>query len=334
MALSKNPSLFSDFLAQLGVPHTVDYSDGRFAGMPFKSLFGLSKLLEEYGVPNEGVRISDKSEIRKLGVPFLAQTPEGFMIVTAVGDDRVSYVTQGVAETVPYNSFVDAWTGVALLAYPDADAGEPDYRAHADIEMVKRSKVWVLWGCVAALFLYLFISNGIYRHVSTVILTLLNIAGLGATYLLLLKSRKVHSRFADRVCGVVEEGGCDDVLETKASSFFDIFSWSEVGFAYFSVSLLALLVFPDDIGYLGAINICCLPFSFWSVWYQKTRAKAWCTLCLSVQAILWLSFACYLAGDWLHGIFPLRMPFFVTGVCYVTMLLALNRLMPKVEGNE
>lgn len=334
MALSKNPSLFSDFLAQLGVPHTVDYSDGRFAGMSFKSLFGLSKLLEEYGVPNEGVRISDKSEIRKLGVPFLAQTPEGFVIVTAVGDDRVSYVTQGVAETVPYNAFVDAWTGVALLAYPDADAGEPDYRAHADIEMVKRSKVWVLWGCVAALFLYLFISNGIYRHVSTVILTLLNIAGVGATYLLLLKSQKVHSRFADRVCGVVEEGGCDDVLETKASSFFGIFSWSEVGFAYFSVSLLALLVFPGDIGYLGAINICCLPFSFWSVWYQKTRAKAWCTLCLSVQAILWLSFACYLAGDWLHGIFPLRMPFFVTGVCYVTVLLALNRVLPKVEGNE
>lgn len=334
MALSKDPSLFSDFLAQLGVPHTVDYSDGRFAGMSFKSLFGLSKLLEEYGVPNEGVRISDKSEIRKLGVPFLAQTPEGFVIVTAVGDDRVSYITQGVAETVPYNSFVDAWTGVALLAYPDADAGEPDYRAHADIDMVKRSKVWVLWGCVAALFLYLFISNGIYRHVSTVILTLLNIAGLGATYLLLLKSQKVHSRFADRVCGVVEEGGCDDVLETKASSFFGIFSWSEVGFAYFSVSLLALLVFPDDMGYLGAINICCLPFSFWSVWYQKTRAKAWCTLCLSVQAILWLSFACYLAGDWLHGIFPLRMPFFVTGVCYVTVLLALNRVLPKIEGNE
>lgn len=334
MALSKNPSLFSDFLAQLGVPHTVDYSDGRFAGMSFKSLFGLSKLLEEYGVPNEGVRISDKSEIRKLGVPFLAQTPEGFVIVTAVGDDSVSYVTQGVAETVPYNAFVDAWTGVALLAYPDADAGEPDYRAHADIEMVKRLKVWVLWVCVAALFLYLFISNGIYRHVSTVILTLLNIAGLGATYLLLLKSQKVHSRFADRVCGVVEEGGCDDVLETKASSFFGIFSWSEVGFAYFSVSLLALLVFPGDIGYLGAINICCLPFSFWSVWYQKTRAKAWCTLCLSVQAILWLSFACYLAGDWLHGIFPLRMPFFVTGVCYVTVLLALNRVLPKIEGNE
>ena len=256
------------------------------------------------------------------------------MIVTAVGDDRVSYVTQGVAETVPYNAFVDAWTGVALLAYPDADAGEPDYRAHADIEMVKRSKVWVQWGCVAALFLYLFISNGIYRHVSTVILTLLNIAGLGATYLLLLKSQKVHSRFADRVCGVVEEGGCDDVLETKASSFFGIFSWSEVGFAYFSVSLLALLVFPDDINYLGAINICCLPFSFWSVWYQKTRAKAWCTLCLSVQAILWLSFACYLAGDWLHGIFPLRMPFFVTGVCYVTVLLALNRVLPKIGGDK
>lgn len=334
MGLSKSPSLFSNFLEQLGVPHTVDYSDGRFAGMPFKSLFGMSKLLEEYGVPNEGVMISDKSEIKKLGVPFLAQTPEAFVIVTDVGDDAVGYISQGEAETAPYDTFVDAWTGVALLAYPGADAGEPDYRAHADIEMVKRSKVWVLCGCVAALFVYLFVSNGIYRSVSTVMLTVLNLAGLGATYLLLLKSQKVHSRFADRVCGVVEEGGCDDVLETKASSFFGIFSWSEVGFAYFSVSLLALLVFPGNIGCLAAINVCCLPFSFWSVWYQKYRAKAWCTLCLSVQAILWLSFVCYLAGDWLHGIFPLRLPFFVTGVCYVTVLLALNRVLPRIgSGN-
>ena len=327
--MSTNPTLFSDFLEQLGVPHTVGYSDSRFASMPFKSVFGLSKLLEEYGVPNEGVKISDKEEIKKLSVPFLAQTPEGFVIVTKVDKCQVEYISQGVDEEVAYNTFVEAWTGMALLAYPKPEAMEPGYMAHAGKVFVSDVKKWVLWCCVAALFLYLFITNGIYADVSTFVLTLLNIAGLGFTYLLLQKSRNIHSPVADRVCGIVQEGGCDHVLETKASSFFGIFSWSEVGFAYFTVSLVALLVFPDDICYLGAINVCCLPFSFWSVWYQKFKVKAWCTLCLSVQAILWLSFFCYLLGEHLHDVFPLRMPFFVTGVCYLTVLLALNKLLPR-----
>lgn len=43
-------SLINDYLDALGVPHTSGYSEKRVKGMPFKTLFGLSKLLEEYGV--------------------------------------------------------------------------------------------------------------------------------------------------------------------------------------------------------------------------------------------------------------------------------------------
>ena len=52
--------------------------------------------------------------------------------------------------------------------------------------------------------------------------------------------------------------GCDSVLETKASKFFGIFGWSEVGFSYFSVSLLTLLIFPQWICYLALLQ-CLLP---------------------------------------------------------------------------
>lgn len=33
-------NLLGDFLEQLGVKHTADYSARQFAAMPFKSLFG------------------------------------------------------------------------------------------------------------------------------------------------------------------------------------------------------------------------------------------------------------------------------------------------------
>ena len=85
---------------------------------------------------------------------------------------------------------------------------------------------------------------------------------------------------ADKICGLIDRTGCGTVLSTKASKFFGLFGWSEVGFSYFGVSLACLLVFPQHIGYLALVNACCCPFSFWSVWYQKYRAKAWCTLCL------------------------------------------------------
>ena len=124
------------------------------------------------------------------------------------------------------------------------------------------------------------------------------------------------------------------MLETKASSFFGIFSWSEVGFTYFSVSLLALLIFPQWICYLAACNILCLPFTFWSIWYQKFRARNWCTLCVSVQATLWLLFFCYLGGGWIAGIFPLRIEFFVLGVTYAVVLMALNRILPRFEPSD
>ncbi|MCM1355899.1 MAG: hypothetical protein NC212_05800 [Staphylococcus sp.] len=329
-----NATLFSDFLTQLGVRHTREYSDRAFLTMPFKSLFGLVKLLGSYGIDSEALRLADKSEITGLEGPFLAHTPGGFVIVTSVGPTEISYITQGVPETMPLDEFLTAWTGEVLLAYPDGQSGEPGYAAHERDNFIREAKKWVLVAGAVALFLYAFVTNGLYRSWSTVGLALIDIFGLWLTYMLVQKSVKISNKAADKVCGVLQAGGCDSVLEMKASKFFGIFGWSEVGFAYFSVSLLTLLLFPQWICYLAACNVCCLPFTFWSIWYQKFRAKVWCTLCVSVQASLWLLFFCYLGGGWLRGVFPLRIEFFVLGLTYLTVLLALNRLLPLIDKSD
>ncbi len=100
------------------------------------------------------------------------------------------------------------------------------------------------------------------------------------------------------------------------------------------MSLSCLLVFPQWIGYLALCNLLCLPFTFWSIWYQKFRARVWCTLCVSVQCSLWLLFFCYLAGGWLKDMFPLKIEFFVLGLSYLAVLLALNRLLPHFKPSE
>ncbi|MBD5356781.1 MAG: vitamin K epoxide reductase family protein [Bacteroides sp.] len=327
-------TLITDYLQVLGVPYTEDYAISRVEAMPFKTLFGFSKLLEEYGVPSEGYFLSDKSEITKLTPPFIANTVAGFTIVTDIASDKVTYLSQGVEETVPLDEYQKVWDGNVLLSFPTQDAHEPDYTKHARIDFFQRAKRWVLLGAVILLLGYLFIVNGVWQHLSTILITAIDLGGIYFTYLLVQKSLNIHNAAADKVCGVLQTGGCDSILETKASKFFGLFGWSEVGFAYFSVSLLTLLLLPSMWPWLALCNLCCLPFTFWSIWYQRFRAHKWCTLCVCVQASLWLLFFCYFFGGWLKEALPLSLNFFALGLAYLSVMLGLNAIMPLIENKD
>lgn len=332
--MKNGDTIFSLFLESLGVPHTPEYSDDRFRNMTFKSLFGFSRLLKEYGIDNEAYQIADKLEIDRLDTPFMAQGNQKFVIVTSVTPDSVTYLTETGPVVSTRDNFFRRWNGVVLMAYPDENSIEPDYAAHRRAMIIDAAKKWILIASAAIIALYLFITSGLYADWSDVALLATNGAGLYVSYLLMLKTLNIKSRSADRACGFIETHGCDHVLSSAMSSFMGIFKWSEVGLAYFSISLMTLLVFPEYTNYLAFLNLFCLPYSFWSVWYQKTRAKAWCTLCLSVQALLWLSFFCYLGGGHIRDIFPLRPEVFILGLSYLTALLAINRLSPYFSKKD
>lgn len=329
-------SIVADWLTALGVPHTEPYTRQRFEAMPFKTLFGVTQLLKEYGVQTQGYSLADKDEasLEAMSPPFIAQTKGGLVIVTGIGSGNVSYLTQGVRETMPEKEFLDVWTGMVLLATVTPGAKEPDYASHRGMEYITYAKkilLWILAGCLTA---YLLVTNGTWRYWSVWALIAVDSFGLWLTYMLVQKSLSIKSAVADKVCGVLQEGGCDSILKTKASSFFGIFSWSEVGFTYFGVSLLAMLISPATIHWLSIINICCLPFTLWSIGYQKFVARHWCTLCVSVQLSLWLQFICYLFGRWQAPVFPLDLGFFTLGATFVFVLLLLNRVLPHFSSSD
>jgi hypothetical protein len=56
-----------------------------------------------------------------------------------------------------------------------------------------------------------------------------------------------------------------------------------------------LLFVNNAVPYLAILNLCCLPYTFWSLWYQY-KAKNWCVLCCTVQALLWLQFIVFATG--------------------------------------
>ena len=330
---SPDKSLLNDWLSLLGVDHTSAYTHKREKEIPFKTWFGLSRVLKDYGVESEAYLLPDKSAVKGLPVPFIAHTvePEGNIIVTAIDGSTVEYLSLGEPHKAPLSSVIDSLDGNVFFSYPGEEAKEPEYGLHRRLEFFDKSKKWVLALCMLALFLFAFISNGLYRYVSAYFIAAIDLGGLYVTYLLVQKSLRIHNPKADRFCGVLQAGGCDDILATSASKFFGLFGWSEVGFAYFSVSLLALLMFPSSLPSLALCNICCLPFTAWSIWYQRFRANRWCTLCVTVQCSLWLLFIAYLSGGWVEKSLPVSIDFFVLGVSYVGVMLLVNAIMPLIE---
>lgn len=327
-------TIFSEFLARLGVRHTKEYSDKKFLTMPFKSLFGFTRILAAYGVPSAAFKIGDKQELLRIPTPYLALRGSSFVIVEDIGagkDPEVTYWLYGKSTTVPASEFLGKCDGTVLQAYPGETSEEPDYKKHHFFEIAECAKKWILIACVLFLLTFGIIRSGIWHDLSTILLLAVDLAGLGVTWLLILKSLKVNSKAADSFCGVLQKHGCDHVLEDKASKFFGLFGWSEVGIAYFSVSTLILLIFPDMIHNLALINGCCLPFTCWSIWYQKFRIKTWCTLCVTTQCLLWCQFFCFLFGGWWHNVFPIGIDIFVMGAAYVAATLAANRVCTFIE---
>lgn len=331
-------TLFSEFLKVLKVPHTQEYADNAFRNMNFQSLFGFSRLLESYGISSQGIKVKDKSQLPQMPLPFLAQEGSAFVVVTSVCNGEVSFIKFDKQMTLPLEKFEEDWTGIALLAVPEKGAKEPDYKQHHFHEIAMKGLNWVM--VLAALFLgvYGFIWSGIGHHLSLIFLLAVNLAGIGVTWLLLLKTLKVKSSSADKICGVLQEHGCDSVLANKAAKFMGLFGWSEVGFTYFTLSTLFLFLFPQQIHWLALINGLCLPFTVWSISYQKFKLHTWCTLCVITQSLLWLQFLCYILGGWWTNIFPLQMPLFLMGAAYVAGMLALNNIInfinKKINGNN
>jgi len=125
------------------------------------------------------------------------------------------------------------------------------------------------------------------------IILLLNLTGSYISYSLILRQMHISSRYTDKICSLFSKGDCNNILESDAAKLWSVFGWSEIGLGFFTANILLLLFVQNTLlilNILALTNILTLPYGFWSIWYQKTKAHQWCPLCLIVQIILWSIF--------------------------------------------
>ena len=322
--------IFLRFLDELEIKYTKQYATSTHDEHPYKhTIYGLSSMLDKYKISNVSYNLNDKEELLKLQAPFIAQATEDIVIVKEISNEKVKYDWRGKDIDVTIEKFKEIWSGVVLLAYPTEESIEPGYHENRRNVILSRCKTAIAISCAILSLIAAIISNGIYKDIYKLLFIITEIAGVFTTTLLLIKQLKVENPFADKICNLLKSGDCNDVLATKAAKFFGIANWSEIGFTFFSVNTLMAVAFPDTIFYMSVITLFALPYTLWSVWYQKFKARRWCVLCLIVQGLLWVTALISLFGDIYstpsHDIMSLAALLSLYGAT----LFSLNLLLPK-----
>lgn len=284
--MNRNTNVFVTLLNILGVKHTHFYSCKYYNEHPFKyNMYGLSKMLSSYGIDSLGI-MTDSTTLLKEKLPYVAYMNKEFLVVYRISNEKVYCWLNGIKRAIPIQDFHAEY---ALTVKANANSIEPSYRNHRIEEFFEITQIFIFLIFILFVIIYFFISNYGVSDIYMYGIYFLNILGIYVSYLLIQKQLNANNYIADKICSLFKQSSCNDVLESGAASIGGYVTWSEIGLAYF-ISNLILLSYLPFLKYFIFINLCALPYSFWSIWYQKYIAKQWCPLCLIVQCLLWVMF--------------------------------------------
>ncbi len=334
---SEKSNILSTTLNLLNVKHTSTYTNKHYNEHPNKyDMFGLSKMLSHFGVQSLGIRIAEKEDsIWQLELPFIAHVGYDFVIVEKVSKENITYHWREERLSVPIKEFINIWSGVTLLFETDDNSIEPNYNKNKNLEsIIDIQKILLFLSCFLLLGITI-IHNQIYLNLGHSIMMILNLIGIYIGYLLVLKQMKIKSNNADKICSLFSKSKCNDILDSPASKLIGVVGWSELGLSYFLSNLFILLIIPHLFLYSIFLNICILPYSFWSIWYQKFKAKTWCPLCLIVQVLFWGLFVTSLLIGFVKIPQFTLLDIISVGLIYIMPILLINLILPKLaEGGN
>ncbi|WP_165045093.1 thioredoxin domain-containing protein [Dysgonomonas sp. ZJ709] len=327
---TKDYNIIAHFLKLLKVKHTTGFTSKLYNEHPHKyNMFGLRKMLSEYNIENVGVRINNKEEdIHSLEPPFIAHTGSDFVVVEKITPTKVHYNWQGKQIINTVKEFIDTWSGVILVAEPTPKSIEPFYKENKKNELfnVLQKKYLLISVCILLILSYF--SNSLYTNIWANLSLIANFAGIYICHLLVQKQLHIQSNYADKICSLFKESDCNNILDSDSAKLWGVIGWSEAGLSYFISNVFVILLLPQLISYMVLINICILPYSFWSVWFQKFKAKQWCPLCLLIQVLLWAIFIINIALVHI-GIPVFSVPDFLLLICVYTIpFILINLSLP------
>ena len=335
------------WLTLLGIKVPTAAIDTTLENHPeWPSLLCVSDALNGWKIPNAAAKDEDRRP-EQIPTPFLAVThhPERpFTIVTQVLEKEVTLYQDNYnkANTKSKESFLQQWTGVYMLAEPDAESGlqpgQDDYKKTQGQKIITGITAFATLCLLGYHFMpHVWYVNSFAKGFGSTMLFILYIAGIGISSLLLWHEIDKGNPILQKVCTGIAKTNCNAILDSKASKLLPWLSWSEVGFLYFAGGTL-LLAMPGyaswALDYLAIISVPSIVYPIFSIYYQWRVVKQWCVLCLVIQVILLLQFASFLLFlfppdfSFIHftGILPLLIAYGLPALLWYNLKPLLQRL--------
>ena len=294
------PAAIESLLHNIGVRITRSGIDEQLLSHPyFPSLAAAADALDEFGVETQGVQCGVEA-LGNLLLPCLAHIKEDggrFIVLTKVTDKTVTYLdTRRGWASEPIPEFERRWTGSLLLAEPLQETGETNYRSKRYREVINSLRKQVaLPGLILLPILAVLLSADLFA-VTFQIAILLMLESIGFVLSAILASHYLAGErsLLKRFCPVGRRLGCGKVLDSPAASLFGRIPVADLGALYFyggviAIVLAALAGSLDSIcNLLAALNVLAIPYTLFSLYYQGSRLRQWCPLCIAVQAVIWI----------------------------------------------
>lgn len=324
--LPTNMNVASILLEKLGIRYSREFLQKTMEELPYDgSLWVLERTMKVFGVPCEGLKV-EKEELLHIPVPFVASTSTGLLVVVSIAENQIGYVGNNIAlKSYDYSSFCELWNGDVLLPKSTLDSGELKAKKHQKEKFNRKFSSCIRYVCtILCLAAFVWSQKDklcILMQWDTCAYLVLCMVGLLLSFLLLREQLFLGGTISQKLCNSLKNGSCRNVLHSAAAKTIGGYSWSEVGFSYFFACMLTLTTTSYGMGFLSFLSLIALPYTLWSIWYQKFKLHQWCILCLMVQAILVLSACATICS----GTFHMHViPFIVWSIAFITALTIVN----------
>ncbi len=221
--------------------------------------------------------------IDDLPYPVIVQFNDGkFGIIKAKENNYFIVESQNKERKYLKEELFSIWNGKSIICELTEESQNKRLEILAANKKIPIEQILIAGGA----FLFFIIKSLSYNlkyeyFASFYLLFSLKIVGIVMSIILALKSTNNNS--SSFLCKIGKIIDCNAVLNSKGANFFG-FSWSEIGFYYFSGSLFLILIHSNPVSfvYLSYFSFLSLFYILYSVFYQAFIVKKWCLFCLVI----------------------------------------------------
>lgn len=240
-------NVFEQVLQQLHVPYTKKYARNIYLQHPDRNnLWGISDLLALYDISNVSISMSDKEDIDRLSVPFLAEFSQDLVLVTQCNSDYVEIVWKNSLVKIARQQFFRSWTGVVTLLEKTEQSAEPNYVLHLKQQRKEQIESFLFWTFLAIVTVFGFVNKGYAVSPWLIGALLLNVCGAVVCALLTIQHINRGGGVVDKICSVFTKANCHQVLDSRESRVAG-YHLSEIGLAFFVTNVSAFCILPGNV---------------------------------------------------------------------------------------